>query len=163
MAIIRAAVQNLQAGRRFPAQARSRSLRARWCSTPSSRSRSQHAQADRGDCRVGDRAQIRQNQILEIYLNEFFYGNFAYGVEAAAQTYFDKPARDLNPAEAAFIAGLPQSPATYDPVINREAAMRRMEQVLRLMSGDGTGCIAIQRDDNSPWQVPAGASYASPP
>jgi len=100
-----------------------------------------------------------KNEILEIYLNEIFYGNFAYGIEAAAQTYFDKPASDLNPIEAAFLAGLPQSPATYDPVVNREAAIQRMRTVLRLMSeANGTGCIAIQHDDTTQWGVPSGGA-----
>jgi membrane peptidoglycan carboxypeptidase len=100
-----------------------------------------------------------KNEILEIYLNEIFYGNFAYGIEAAAQTYFDKPASELNPVEAAFLAGLPQSPATYDPVVNREAAIQRMHTVLRLMSeANGTGCIALQHDDATRWGVPRGGS-----
>ena len=50
-----------------------------------------------------------------MYLNEVFYGNQSYGVEAAAQSYFDKHARDLDLAEAALIAGLVQSPSEYDP------------------------------------------------
>jgi membrane peptidoglycan carboxypeptidase len=100
-----------------------------------------------------------KNEILEIYLNEIFYGNFAYGIEAAAQTYFGKPASDLNPVEAAFLAGLPQSPATYDPVVNREAAIQRMHTVLRLMSeANGTGCITIQHDDTTRWGVPSGGA-----
>lgn len=98
-----------------------------------------------------------KNEILQIYLNEIFYGNFAYGAEAAAQTYFHKSAADLNPVEAAFLAGLPQSPATYDPVVNREAALARMETVLRLMAeANGTGCIYIQHDDTTRWGVPRG-------
>ncbi len=98
-----------------------------------------------------------KNEILEIYLNEIFYGNFAYGIEAASRTYFNKPASDLNPAEAAFLAGLPQSPATYDPVVNREAAMNRMQSVLRLMAeANGTGCIYIQHDDTTPSGIPNG-------
>ncbi|MBN1200841.1 MAG: transglycosylase domain-containing protein [Anaerolineae bacterium] len=101
--------------------------------------------------------QHTKNEILEIYLNEIFYGNFAYGIEAAAQTYFNKPAADLNPAEAAFLAGLPQAPATYDPIVNREAAINRMNDVLRLMSeANGTGCIAIEHDDLTGWAVPNG-------
>ncbi|RPI99636.1 MAG: hypothetical protein EHM39_06170, partial [Chloroflexi bacterium] len=102
--------------------------------------------------------QYSKNEILEIYLNEIFYGNYAYGVEAAAQTYFHKSAADLNPAEAAFLAGMPQSPAAYDPVINREAAMARMDTVLRLMSeANGTGCIAIRHQDATQWSVPEGS------
>ena len=53
--------------------------------------------------------------ILQIYLNEIYYGNLAYGIEAASQTYFGKPARDLTLAEAAMLAGLPQAPGYYDP------------------------------------------------
>ncbi|MBN1563946.1 MAG: transglycosylase domain-containing protein, partial [Anaerolineae bacterium] len=99
-----------------------------------------------------------KNEILEIYLNEIFYGNFAYGIEAAARTYFNKTAAELNPAEAAFLAGLPQSPATYDPVVNHEAAIYRMREVLRLMAeANGTGCIYIQHDDTTGWGAPAGS------
>ncbi|MBN1681270.1 MAG: transglycosylase domain-containing protein [Anaerolineae bacterium] len=98
-----------------------------------------------------------KNEILEIYLNEIFYGNFAYGIETAAQTYFNKSASSLNPAEAAFLAGLPQSPATYDPVINREAALGRMDTVLRLMAeANGSGCIAIEHADTTQWAIPNG-------
>ncbi|RME45130.1 MAG: penicillin-binding protein 1C, partial [Caldilineae bacterium] len=74
-----------------------------------------------------------KNEILEIYLNQIYYGNRAYGVEAAAQTYFGKPASDLSLAEAALLAGLPQSPAVYDPYTNPEGAKRRQEVVLQLM------------------------------
>src|ERR671932_1141508 len=58
---------------------------------------------------------LSKDEILEMYLNEVFYGNQSYGVEAAAQSYFDKHARDLDVAESALIAGLVQSPSEYDP------------------------------------------------
>jgi len=58
---------------------------------------------------------ISKDEILEMYLNEVYYGSQSYGVEAAAQSYFDKHARDLDVAEAAMIAGLVQSPSEYDP------------------------------------------------
>src|SRR5947207_672690 len=58
---------------------------------------------------------LSKDEILEMYLNEVYYGNQSYGVEAAAQSYFDKHARDLDIAEAAMIAGLVQSPSEYDP------------------------------------------------
>src|SRR5438445_1043211 len=58
---------------------------------------------------------LPKDDILEMYLNEVYYGNQSYGVEAAAQSYFDKHARDLDIAEAALIAGLVQSPSEYDP------------------------------------------------
>lgn len=78
-----------------------------------------------------------KDQILEFYLNEIYYGNLAYGVQAAAQTYFQKDAKDLNLAEASLLAGLPQAPAIYDPFTNPDAALRRQEQVLRLMVETG--------------------------
>jgi membrane peptidoglycan carboxypeptidase len=58
---------------------------------------------------------LSKDEILEMYLNEVYYGNQSYGVEAAAQSYFDKHARDLGIAEAAMVAGLVQSPSEYDP------------------------------------------------
>jgi len=56
-----------------------------------------------------------KDKILELYLNEIYYGHLAFGAEAAAQTYFGKPAADLTLAEAALLAGLPQAPSYYDP------------------------------------------------
>jgi len=80
-----------------------------------------------------------RDQILEIYLNESYYGNLAYGVEAASQTYFGKSVTNLSLAEASFIAGLPQSPAIYDPFTpdGRAEALRRQKDVLRLMVKQG--------------------------
>jgi membrane peptidoglycan carboxypeptidase len=74
-----------------------------------------------------------KDKILEIYLNQIYYGNLAYGIEAASQTYFGKSATDVTLAEAAFLAGLPQSPAVYDPFVNLEAAKARQQVVLSLM------------------------------
>ncbi len=83
-----------------------------------------------------------RDTILQLYLNSIYFGNLAYGVEAAAQTYFQKGARDLTLAEGSFIAGLVQSPAVYDPFTpdGRESALRRQRVVLRLMveAGDIT-------------------------
>lgn len=77
--------------------------------------------------------QYTKDQILEWYLNEINYGNLAYGVEAAAQSYFGKAAKELNLAESALIAGLPQQPARYNPLINLKAAKARQSEVLDLM------------------------------
>ncbi len=74
-----------------------------------------------------------RDQILEIYLNEIFYGNQSYGIEAAAETYFNKRASDLDLAEASMLAGIPQSPVMWDPVTNKENTLRRQADVLRLM------------------------------
>lgn len=76
--------------------------------------------------------------ILEVYLNENYYGNLAYGIQAAAETYFGVDAADLTLAQASFLAGLPQSPATYDPFGGgREMALARQADVLALMIEDG--------------------------
>lgn len=87
-----------------------------------------------------------KDQILEKYLNEVYYGNQAYGVEAAAQAYFAKPARDLSLAEASLIAGLVQAPSVYDPTrrnVERTAdgipipAKERQKYVLERMAAEG--------------------------
>lgn len=78
-----------------------------------------------------------RDEILELYLNTIYYGHLAYGIEAAAETYFGKTAADLSLAEAALLAGLPQSPAIYDPFTNPEAAKARQSIVLSLMVEEG--------------------------
>ncbi|HET7375906.1 MAG TPA: transglycosylase domain-containing protein, partial [Anaerolineae bacterium] len=77
--------------------------------------------------------QFTKDDILALYLNEVYYGNLAYGIEAAAQTYFGKPVGQLDLAECALLAGLPQSPASYDPLIDLKAAQDRQATVLDLM------------------------------
>ena len=71
-----------------------------------------------------------KDDILELYLNEIYYGNLAYGIEAAAKTYFNKDAQDLTLAEATFLAGLPQSPAIYDVFTNPDTTFERHKLVL---------------------------------
>jgi membrane peptidoglycan carboxypeptidase len=78
-----------------------------------------------------------KDEVLELYLNQTYYGHIAYGVEAASQTYFGKSARDLDLAEAALIAGLPQAPSNYDPLLYPEAAKERQAVVLDLMVKQG--------------------------
>jgi penicillin-binding protein 1C len=85
--------------------------------------------------------------ILEIYLNELNYGNLAYGIQAAAETYFNVDAADLTLAQASFLAGLPQLPATYDPFGGGlERALSRQEAVLALMVEDGHISAAQARE-----------------
>lgn len=161
LAIVRAAVQNLRAGSAVSGASTITQQLARALVLETEFAYQRTAERKITEVIVASeiRRKYTKNEILEIYLNEIFYGNFAYGIEAAAQTYFDKPASDLNPVEAAFLAGLPQSPATYDPVVNREAAIQRMHTVLRLMSeANGTGCIAIQHADATQWGIPRGGS-----
>ena len=71
--------------------------------------------------------------LLEMYLNEIYYGHLAYGIEAAALTYFGKHARDLTLGESALLAGLPQAPSTYDPFANLPQARARQAYVLDQM------------------------------
>ena len=78
-----------------------------------------------------------KEEILEMYLNTISYGHQAYGVAAAAETYFRKTLSELTVAESALIAGIPQSPNAYDPVVNLEAALARQRVVLGLMQRQG--------------------------
>lgn len=79
-----------------------------------------------------------KDRILEMYLNQIYFGHGAYGVEAAARTYFGKSVSELNPREAALLAGLPRAPATYSPFEHPEAATARREVVFRRMVDFGT-------------------------
>jgi len=78
-----------------------------------------------------------KDKILEIYLNQNYYGNLAYGIGTAAEVYFDKPVGELTLAEAALIAGIPQGPAIYDPHTNLAAVKTRQGIVLDLMAQRG--------------------------
>ncbi len=78
-----------------------------------------------------------KDEILSLYINQSYFGSLAYGVEAAAQTYFGVAAADLDLAESALLAGLPQAPAIYDPLNNPSAAKERQLVVLALMEKEG--------------------------
>jgi penicillin-binding protein 1C len=78
-----------------------------------------------------------KEQLLALYLNQTYYGNFAFGLEAAAQIFFAKPAAQLSAAECALLAGLVQYPTGYNPLIDPEAAKGRQLTVLRLMRDAG--------------------------
>lgn len=74
-----------------------------------------------------------KNEILELYLNQIYFGNGAYGVESAAGTLFDKSVEDLSLTELAIIAGLPNSPNRYSPHNDLDLAIKRRNHVLRRM------------------------------
>jgi 1A family penicillin-binding protein len=78
-------------------------------------------------------AAYSKDDVLALYLNQSYYGNLAYGIEAAARAYFGKSAPELSLAECALLAGLLQSPAAYDPLTDMDAAKARQEIVLDLM------------------------------
>jgi len=102
-----------------------------------------------------------KDEILELYLNEVYYGNLAYGIEEAANVYFDKSASELTLAEASFLAGLPQSPATYDPYNNFSAAKARQRQVLDLMVRHGY--LSLEEADEAFNQPPLSVSDLASP
>ena len=99
-----------------------------------------------------DKAFSKQ-EILYLYLNQIYLGHAAYGVEAASENYFGKPAKDLNLAECAVLAGLPQAPSRYSPFRFPERAKQRQIYVLNRMVAEGyitniqaTSAINVQLD-----------------
>jgi penicillin-binding protein 1A len=78
-----------------------------------------------------------KNQIMELYANHIFLGANAYGVEAGAETYFGKQAKDLTLGEAALLAGVPKAPSEYSPLSNPARAKERRDLVLDLMARNG--------------------------
>ncbi|HEY5801019.1 MAG TPA: penicillin-binding protein 1A [Burkholderiaceae bacterium] len=78
-------------------------------------------------------AGLKKDQILELYMNQIYLGQRSHGFAGASAIYFGKPLKDLSLAETAMLAGLPQAPATRNPVVNPKAAKQRQEIVLRRM------------------------------
>ncbi len=74
-----------------------------------------------------------KDEILEMYLNEIYFGHGAYGVQAAAQMYFNKSVQDLNLPECALLAGLPRGPSYYSPILNQEVSLKRRNIILSRM------------------------------
>ena len=78
-----------------------------------------------------------KDEILELYLNQVYFGSGAYGVASAASLFFGKSVQDLTLAECALIAGMPKSPSRYSPLVNRELALKRRNMVLWQMRDTG--------------------------
>jgi penicillin-binding protein 1A len=98
--------------------------------------------------------------ILASYLNQVYFGNHAYGLEAAAQTYFSKHAADLKLVEAALIAGLPQAPSIYDPFQRpAEAVSRRNEVIAAMYSAGDITAEQYQKAISAPLKLHAGHIY----
>jgi penicillin-binding protein 1A len=76
---------------------------------------------------------LTKDQILEIYMNQIFLGNRAYGFSAASETYFGKPLKDISIAEAAMLAGLPKAPSSYNPIANPKRARTRQLYIIDRM------------------------------
>lgn len=104
-----------------------------------------------------------KRRILELYLNHIYLGSGAYGVEAAARTYFNKPAAQLSVGEAATLAALPKAPSYYSPRRNPEAAEARRNLVLAAMAEMGViSAERAQREARTPLVLssPSGALHA---
>jgi penicillin-binding protein 1A len=82
-------------------------------------------------------ANLTKDQILELYINQIFLGQRAYGFQSAANVYFGKNLAELTPAEAAVLAGLPQAPSRQNPFVNPKRAQERQQYVLRRMQEVG--------------------------
>jgi len=80
---------------------------------------------------------LSKDQILEIYMNQIFLGNRAYGFAAASETYFGKPLKDISIAEAAMLAGLPKAPSAYNPISNPNRARTRQQYIIERMAENG--------------------------
>lgn len=103
-----------------------------------------------------------KDQILNMYLNTIYYGNGAYGIEAAAKTYFNTTAKDLTLAQAALLVGIPNSPTMFDPTQNPEASVKRRNLVLKRMLDAGD--ISQEEYDeayNTPLELNPGSNTMS--
>ncbi len=80
---------------------------------------------------------LTKDQILEVYMNQIFLGNRAYGFAAASETYFGKPLQDITVAEAAMLAGLPKAPSAYNPISNPKRAKSRQLYIIERMLENG--------------------------
>ncbi len=104
----------------------------------------------------------RKNEILSLYLNQVYLGSGAYGVEAAANRYFDKHVWELDLAECALIAGLPRGPTVYSPLVNPDKALSRRATVLKNLRD--TGYITDEQYEEAldePLQLEAGSDLGA--
>lgn len=111
---------------------------------------------------------LNKNQILELYMNQIYLGQRAYGFAAACDTYFGKPIKDITVAEAAMLAGLPKAPSAYNPVRNPRRATIRQQYIIDRMFENGF-ITAEQRDEakaevlhyRTKAPIPVHAEYAA--
>jgi penicillin-binding protein 1A len=103
-----------------------------------------------------------KNQIMELYVNHMFLGANAYGMEAGAETYFGKQAKDLTLGEAALLAGVPKAPSEYSPLNNPARAKERRDLVLDLIARNGFASQAeVDAAKAKPIQLADTAYYQS--
>ena len=153
-AILRAFIQNYQGGETVSgASTITQQLARMLLFTPEERSEITYMRKVREAILAAEiTRRYTKDEILELYINDAYFGNLAYGVEAAAQTYFGISADKLTLGQAAFLAGLIQAPSVYDVYTNRDVTMNRYEQVLFLMyeASQEQGCIYVS---NSPQRI----------
>ena len=90
---------------------------------------------------------MSKDKILELYFNQIYLGQRAYGFASAAQIYFNKNVNELTLAEAAMLAGLPKAPSAYNPIVNPERAKLRQAYILNNMLEEGM--ITLQQRDQA--------------
>ncbi len=104
---------------------------------------------------------LTKDQILEIYMNQIFLGNRAYGFAAASEAYFGKPLKDVTVAEAAMLAGLPKAPSAYNPISNPKRARSRQLYIIDRMLDNGfineAQALAAQKEELQIKNGPHGA------
>jgi penicillin-binding protein 1A len=111
---------------------------------------------------------LTKDQILEVYMNQIFLGQRAYGFAAASEIYFGKPLKDITVAEAAMLAGLPQAPSVYNPISNPERALKSQRLIIDRML-ENAFITAEQRETaraqeikyRAPTEVPIHAEYVA--
>ncbi len=153
MAIVRAFIQNLRSGETVSGASTITQQLARWLLfSEDERYQRTYLRKVREALLANEITRVySKEEVLELYLNEINYGNLAYGIEAAAQTYFGIPASQLTLSQGAFLAGLPQAPSVYDVYNNRAVTFARMADVLTLMyqASLEQGCIFIGETQRS--------------
>ena len=104
--------------------------------------------------------QQSKQDILAGYLNDAYFGNFAYGIEAAAETYFGTSAAKLSVTQAATLAGIVENPSAYDPILHPATALQRRNTVLARMAATNNGLTAAQATADQ--AKPLGLNYSIP-
>jgi penicillin-binding protein 1A len=106
---------------------------------------------------------LTKDQILELYLNQIYLGQRAYGFSTAARTYFGKSLEEITLAEAAMLAGLPKAPSAYNPVANpRRAAMRQQYVLRRMVEAGYIDMARFEAARDAPLRVASGRSSTAP-
>ncbi|MFM8345829.1 MAG: transglycosylase domain-containing protein, partial [Betaproteobacteria bacterium] len=104
-------------------------------------------------------SQLSKDEILELYLNQIYLGQRAYGFAAAAETYFGKPLKEITVAEAAMLAGIPKAPSAYNPVANPKRAKARQRYIITRMLDNGhITPLQAQQAQREPLRLRSGAS-----